>query len=139
MELLFGTTEFNTILGSTGPGDAGDNGREVKLHVFAVPGFNVRVVPQALSLGVGLDQRDLLGRATSEAQVVQGDLINGEHGRRRAKLGAHVSDRRPVRQRHLGHPCPIKFDKLANHAVLTEHLGDCQHHVRGGHTHRDRA
>jgi hypothetical protein len=52
------------VLRALGPGDARLDAREVELdRVRERRRFGVLVVPQALLLGVGLDERDLLGRA----------------------------------------------------------------------------
>ena len=96
-------------------------------------------MPERLRLGVGLDERDLLVAAPGEAEVVEGDVVDGEHGGGRAELGAHVADGRAVRERHRCHTRSVELDELADDAVLAQHLGDGQHDIGGGHAGRDRA
>ena len=89
----------------------------------------VRVVPQALGLGVGLDQLQVLVVASGEAQVVDGDPVDGEHGAGGAVLGAHVADGRPRLEREGAHPGPVAFDERTHHAVVPQELGDRQHDI----------
>src|ERR1035438_4657000 len=49
-------------------------------------------VPEALGLGIGLHQGEVLFVATGEAHVVDGDLVDREHGAGRPVLRAHVAD-----------------------------------------------
>ena len=102
-------------------------------------GSHARVVPEALLLGVGLDQRHLLGGPAGEAQVVERDLVDREDGAGRAELGAHVADRGAVGQRDLGDAVAVELDELADDAVLAQRLGDGEHHVGGGRARRDGA
>ena len=90
------------------------------------------VVPEALLLGVGLDQRDLLLRAAGQLQVGDGLLVDREHRRGRAELRAHVADRGAVGQRDGGDAGAVELDELPDHAVLAQHLGDREHEVGGG-------
>ena len=89
-------------------------------------------MPQALRLGVRLDQRDLLLGAAGQPQVVDGLLVDREDRGGRAELGAHVADRGAVGQRHRRDALAVELDELADHAVLAQHLGDGQHQVGGG-------
>ena len=124
--------ELNTILGSTWSGDTGDYSGEVELHVFGITWLNARVVPQALSPAICLDQGDLIRRAPGQRQVIQGHLIHGENRRCRPKLRTHVANGRTVRQGNLGDTSPIKFHKLPDHSMLAEHLSNGEHDVSSG-------
>ena len=97
----------------------------------------LRVVPELLNLRVRLDERDLLLAASGQAQVVERHVVNGEHGGSRAEFGAHVADGGPVGQRYRANALTVKLNKLAHDALLTEHLGDGEHHVGRGHTGRN--
>ena len=89
----------------------------------------VGVVPQSLGLGVGLHQREMLVVAPREAQVVDGHLVDREHGARGAVLGAHVADGRPRLERERPDAGPVALDERAHHAVVAQQLGDGQHDV----------
>ncbi len=131
MKLVLGVIELDAILGATGAGNARYHRGEVELHVFGVARLHTGVMPEPLGFAVCLDERDLFGCATGKRQVVQGDLVNRENRGGGAKLGAHVSDRGPVRQGNLGDTGSIKFDKFSDNPVLAKHLGNRQHHVGG--------
>ena len=119
--------------GRFGPGDRRHHVGEVQLDVLGVLRLTRGVVPQALFLGVRLDQRELLLAAAGHPQVVDGDLVDRENGCGGAEFGAHVAERGAVGQRHLGDALAVELDELADHAVLAQHLGDGEHHVGGGH------
>ena len=70
--------------------------------------------------------------ASREAQVVEGDLVDGEDGAGGPVLWRHVADGGPVGQRHGGHAGAVELDELPHHAVLSEEMGDGQHQIRGG-------
>ncbi|CAB4613174.1 unannotated protein [freshwater metagenome] len=94
-------------------------------------------MPQALLLGVCLNQINLLLRTTSHSQVIQSDFVNWEHRGSGAELWAHVSDGRAVCQRHRSYTRTIELNKLSNYTVLTKHLGDGQDNVSCGHAGRN--
>ena len=115
--------------GRFGPGDAGHDRRQVELDRLGVLRLTAGVVPEPLLLGIGLDERDLLGRPPGQREVVEGDLVDREDRAGRAELRAHVADRGPVGQRHRAHTFAVELDELADHAELAEHLGDGEHDV----------
>ena len=78
-------------------------------------------VPEPLLLRVGLDQGQLLLVTTGEAHVVDGDLVDGEHGARGPVLGAHVADGGTRLERECGHAGSVAFDERAR-----------RHRVRAG-------
>ena len=137
MELILGVVQSDAILRPPWPGDAGHDSLKIKLHVLAVARLNRGVVPEALLLGVRLDQGNLLCTASGEAQVVQCDLVNREHGRRGAELGAHVSNGCSVSQWHVSNASSVELDKLADNSVRPKHLGDGQNHIGCGDACRD--
>ena len=104
VKLFFRAAEFNTVLWATWSRDAGNNRGEIEHHKFAVARLNCGVVPQPLLFGVRLNKSNLLDGATGQAQVVQSDLVNGEHRRCGTKFRAHVSNGCAVRQGNLGDP-----------------------------------
>ena len=72
-----------------------------RVDVSRVAASAGRVVPQALLLGVGLDQRDLLVGAAGEAQVAQRLVVDREEARTSRRTRGHVGDRRPVGERQV--------------------------------------
>jgi hypothetical protein len=125
--------ERDPVLRTLRPGERRHDRRQVELELLRVGDLAVRVVPQALCLGVGLDQRDLLLVAAGEAQVAQRLVVDREDRDRRAVLRRHVADRRPVGERDGGDPGTVELHELADDTVAPQHLGDRQHEVgRGG-------
>src|SRR5919107_1871213 len=98
----------------------------VGLDLLGVAGLGVGVVPQALLLGIGLDQRDQLGRAAGELEVAQGLGVDREDGAGRPVLGRHVADGGPVLDRHVADPGAVELDELAHHPVAAQQLGHGQ-------------
>lgn len=89
-------------------------------------------MPQALFLGVRLDESELLVAAAGEAQVFDGLGVDREDRCGGTEFGAHVAQRRAVRERNLGNTVAVELDELADDAVLTEHLGGGEHDVGCG-------
>ena len=89
-------------------------------------------MPEAVLLGVGLDQRDLVVLAAGELQVAQRLVVDREDRARRAVLRAHVADGGAVGERHGADARPVELDELADDAVLAQHLGDREDEVGGG-------
>ena len=93
----------------------------------------VGVVPQALGLGVGLGERDLLLAAAGETHVLRGLVVDREDRDRGAVLGAHVADRGAVGQWDGADAGAVELDELADDPVLAQLLGDREDQVgRGG-------
>ena len=91
-----------------------------------------RLVPEALLLGVGLDQREVVLVPPGEAQVVDRGPVDREDGAGGPVLGRHVADGGPGLDRHRGHARAVGLDELAHHAVAAQQLGDGEHQVGGG-------
>jgi hypothetical protein len=64
-------------------------------------------------------------------------LVDREHRRRRTELGAHVSDGGTVREGHLTDARSVELDKLSDHTVATQHVGNREHDIGGGDAGRD--
>ena len=77
-ERLLGVGQRDSVLRALRPGDGGNHGGQVEAELLGVPYGALRVVPEALLLGVRLDQGDLLARAAGELEVVQGVLVDRE-------------------------------------------------------------
>ena len=118
--------------GRFGPASDGTTSPRSSSSVSEYVGLlGVLVVPQALGLGVGLHQLDVLGAAAGELEVAQGLGVDREDRAGRAELGRHVADRRPVGERQVRDARAVELDELADHAVLAQQLRDGQHQVGG--------
>ena len=91
------------------------------------------VAPQALRLGIGLDQRDALGLAAGLGEIAERLGVDREEAAGRAVFRRHVGDGGAVRERHVVEAGAVELDELADHALLAQHLGDGEHEVGGGH------
>ena len=69
----------NSVLWALGTGNGWNHGRKIKLKILRVGRLNSGIVPEPLSLGVGLDQGHLLLGATGSLQVIKSHLINREN------------------------------------------------------------
>ena len=120
----------HAILRALGAGQRGHDVAEVELDGVGVRRLlGVLVVPEALLLGVGLDEVDELLRAPGEGHVAQRLGVDREDRARRAELGAHVADGRPVGERQPRHARPVELDELAHDPLLAQQLGDREHEV----------
>src|SRR3546814_19348872 len=78
----------------------------------------ILVVPHALRLAIGLDERDLIVAAAGEAHVIDRLGIDPAEAAGRAIFGRHVPDRRAIRQRQLVQDGAVQFDETADDALL---------------------
>ena len=133
-EGVLGAVQRDAVLRALGAGQRGLDVAEVELDgVREGRLLGVLVVPEALLLGVGLDEVDELLGAPGEGQVAQRLAVDGEDRARRAELRAHVADRRAVGQRQARHAGAVELDELADDPLLAQQLGDGEHEVgRGG-------
>src|SRR5437899_321445 len=113
-ERVLGCAQGYPVLWPLRASDRWHHGRNVQLEVLGVLSLAGVVVPQSLSLGIGLDQRDLVVAASGQAQVLDGLVIHREHRDRRAVLRAHISDGRAVGQRNRINAAAIELDELAD-------------------------
>ena len=89
----------------------------------------VRGVPEQVLLAIRLDERDPLGAAPGESEVLDRDLVDGEEAARRAGLRAHVPERRAVGERERADAWAEVLDELPDDADLAQDLGHGQHEV----------
>jgi hypothetical protein len=99
--------------------------------VYSPAGAAVRA-PQALRLRIGLDQRDLLGRAAGQLEVAERLLVDREDAAGAAELRRHVGDGGAVGERQVGEAVAEELDELVDDALLAQHLGDREHEVGRG-------
>src|SRR5579864_9035757 len=93
LERLRRTRKRHTVLRTLGASDAGFDGAEVELDHFGVSGFlRIFAVKQSLLFAIGLDQRDLLGRAPSHPQIAKRFVIYWKDAAGGTVLGGHVGD-----------------------------------------------
>ena len=134
-ELLVGDGQRHAVLRALRAGERGHDVAEVELErVGERRVLGVLVVPEALLLGVGLDEVDLLLRPAREQQVAQRLLVDREDRAGRAELRAHVADRRPVGEREVRQAVPVELDELADDPLLAEQLRDGEDEVGRGRT-----
>ncbi|GAA3040369.1 hypothetical protein GCM10020000_18590 [Streptomyces olivoverticillatus] len=132
LELRGGLGEDDAVLRTLRVGDGGDDRGEVELELLGEVGLGGRVEPEALLLGVRLDQRDLLLGAAGELEVLQGLAVDREDRGGGAELRRHVADGGAVGEARRGHALAVELDELADDAVLAQHLGDREDEVGGG-------
>ena len=85
-----------------------------------------------MRFGIGLDQGDAFGIAASEAEVIERRATDREEAAGGAVLGRHVGDGRLIGERQSIEAGTEKLDKLADHALLAQHLRDGEHQIGGG-------
>ena len=139
VELLFRLREQYAVLRALGAGDRRHNRRQVELDVLAVFGLAGGVVPEALLLGVFLDELDCVLLATGQAQVLERDVVHGEDRGGRAELRRHVADRGTVGERHGADALTVELHELADDTVLAQHVRDRQDDVGRRHAGGDLA
>ena len=129
-EGALGLGERHAVLRAARAGEAGLDVAEVELHHLRVGRVVLGVVPEQVLLAVGLDERDSLLFSSREAEVFERDLVDGEEAARRAVLGRHVPDRRPVGERQVGDAGAEVLHELPDDAGLAEDLGHGEDEVR---------
>ncbi len=120
----------DAVLRASRPGQRRRDRTKVQHEGLIEGGPIARHAPQALGLRIPLDERHAVRGPAGEPEVGEGLVIDREEGGRRPELGAHVADRRPVRQRQPGQPVPGELDERPDDAVGAQHLGDDQDEVR---------
>ena len=114
-------------------GEGRNDAREVDGDPFVVidrSGFGR--APESGRPGVRLDPRDERRVAARAAEIRRGRLIDGEERRGRAVLGAHVRDRRAVRDREVRDAGTVEFHEPVDDPLLPELAGHGEHEVGRG-------
>ncbi len=132
MERRLRVAERHAVLRPARPGDRRLDGREVELDDLRVRRLLGRIVPEGVLLAVGLDEREPLGRAPGEAQVLERLVVDGEEATGGAVLRGHVPERRAVGDGEAVEPVAEVLDELPDHARLPQDLRHGQDEVGGG-------
>ena len=130
-EVLAQRVERHAVLRPPRTGQRRHDRRQVERQQLVELGTVAGLPPQALFLGVALDQGDPLGRTAGEPQVRDRLVIDREERGRRPELGAHVADRGPVGEGQAGQPVAGELHERPDHAVAPQHLGDDEDEVGG--------
>ncbi|MNP02898.1 hypothetical protein D3C76_947630 [compost metagenome] len=119
-------------MGVGGAGQGAYHGRQVEVQHPLVLGACQGVGPETRLLGVGLHQPDLVVITAGEFEVVEGLLVDEEHGRGGAILRRHVGDGGPIAEGEGGGALAMELQVGADHLLLAQELGERQHQIRGG-------
>ena len=132
-------SQRDAVLGPAGPRERGLDRAEVELDHLGVVRLVLGLVPERVLLAVRLDEGEPLLVAAGQPQVLERLVVDREEAARRAVLGRHVPDRRPVGERQGGEPGPEVLDELPDDARLAKDLRHGQHEVGRGRSLRQRA
>ena len=134
-----GVGQLDPVLRALRAGDGRDDGGQVEGELLGEAQLAGRVVPQALRLGVLLDQVELAlpgGRSAAGTRCVASSIG------KIAQVEPNSGDMLPIVARLAtgtsADAVAVELDELADHAVLAQHLGDREHQVGGGGGRRER-
>ena len=97
---LFEQAQWHQILRPLRAGERRLHGTQIEFqHLGVVGSGGALITPQALRLGVGFDQRNLLRWAAGELQVTQRFFIDRKNAAGAAVLGRHIGNRGAICQR----------------------------------------
>ena len=137
LELGGESGESDTILGPLGSSQRGDNRAKVQGQVRGVLGGlggSLEGAEELLGLQVLLNVGDLLLRAASLDEVLDGGLIDGEETHGGSVLGGHVGESGTVLDGHGLQTITKVLDELADTSVLPQLLSDSEDQIGGGGT-----
>ena len=125
-------SQINAVLRTLRARESGYHAAHVEFHGVGVDRFRAGcVAPQAGGLGIGFDQGDLLGTATRELEVRDGFRVDRKDAAGCAVFRRHIGQCRAIGQWQLIETRTEELDKLADHALLAQHLGHAQHQIGG--------
>ncbi len=113
-------------------GNIAHHRRQIELEHALVLGALQAIRPQPRFAGIQLDQLDELVVATGQLEVLDGLLVDVEHGRGGAVFGRHVGNRRPVAQRQVRSALAEELEVRRDDLLLAQKLGQRQHRVGRG-------
>ncbi len=123
----FRLAQRHAILRALGPGERGLDLGEIEFERVGKDRVGRLIgTEDALQLGVSVDQGDAFGAAAGEAQIVERFRVHREEAHGRAVFGGHIGDGGAVGQSEAREAGAVEFDKLADDALLAQHLGDRQ-------------
>ena len=124
--------EFDAVLGTLGARQRGLDAAQIEAdHLGVVDLALARNAEEALGLEVGLEGFDLFLGAAGGLHEVHGHRIDREEAHGGAILRGHVGNGGAVGQGQGLGALAKKLDKLPNHLLLAQHLGDGEHKVGG--------
>ena len=130
-----GIAERHAILRPLRPRQGGFNRAEVKFQRIGKHRIgHAFLTEHALRLEVFARQVDAMFVTARQAQIFQRRVIHREEAAGRAIFGRHIADGRTIRERQMRQTRAEEFNKLADHALLAEHLRDRQHQIGSGDT-----
>ncbi len=122
------------------PGDARLDGREIELDdVGKYRLRRLRVAPQALRLGIGLDQRNPVRIAPGPDEILDRRLVDRKEAAGRTVFRRHVGERRAVGHGKLIEAGAAELDEFLDEIVLTQKLRRGEHEVGRHHPGRQLA
>ena len=119
-------------MGIGGARQGAHHARQVKVQHPLVLGARQGIGPETDLPGIGFHQPDLLVVTASELEVVDGLLVDEEHGRGSAILRRHVGDGGPIAEGEGGGPLATKLQVGADHLLLAQEFGEGEHQIGGG-------
>ena len=135
VEHIVDFSQDNLVLRALGAGQRWHHGRHVeRQRVGENRVRHVRIGPQTLLLGIGLNQRNLVLVTAGQPQIIERLFINAKEATGRTIFGRHIGERRAVGKRQRRQTRPVIFDKTPDHALGAQHLRCGQHQVGRGHT-----
>ncbi len=132
--------QIDSILRPFWAGNAGLDFAKIEFEVDAVIDLALARHPEhLLRAEISLEGAAFFIATAGRAQVIHRLGIDRKIAHCRTVLGRHVADRGPIRQRQRSGACAVKFNKLPDHLLRAQHLGDVQCEIRGGNAFAQRA
>ena len=120
-----GFGQQNPVLRALGASHGGLDAGQVKLKRIAENRLlRAGLQPQALRLGIGLDQGNTLWRAARRRQEVDRGLADWEKAAGCAIFRGHIGNGGLVFEGQGRDALAIKLDKLTHHTLFAQHLGN---------------
>ena len=133
LEALAEVGDGDPVVRARGAREAGLDGREVERDGLRVDAA-LRRAEGALRTAVRLDERDLVGVAAGEGEVVEDLRVDREERGRGTVFGRHVGDARALGRGERCDAVARRFDEHADDAFGAQQLahGERKVHARGG-------
>ena len=132
VEQLVDFREHDLVLWAFRSGKRGHDRAHVERKRVGEDRLVLRREPHALFLGIGLDQRDALFRATGKAHVIERLVVDAEEAAGRTVFRRHIGDGCTVGEAEVGNARTVEFDKPPDHADFAQHLHAGQYEIGRG-------